>query len=66
MALPSAALAPAWVPYVRVSDVAATLQTARAAGARVVVAPRAHFRSQVAVLADPQGAPFAIAQWRPE
>jgi predicted enzyme related to lactoylglutathione lyase len=66
MALPDASLSPAWVPYVRVADVGATLARARTAGARVVVAPRAHFRSQLAVLADPQGAPFAIANWRPE
>jgi predicted enzyme related to lactoylglutathione lyase len=49
-----------------VTDVAATLARARAEGARVIVEPRTHHRSQVAVLVDPLGAPFAIADWRPQ
>jgi predicted enzyme related to lactoylglutathione lyase len=61
---PDTELPAAWIPYVRVDDVAATVARARAAGGRVVVEPRAHYRSQVAVLVDPLGAPFAVANWR--
>jgi uncharacterized protein len=63
---PDPTLPAAWIPYVRVADVAATLARARAEGARVIVEPRPHHRSQVAVLVDPLGAPFAIADWRPQ
>lgn len=63
---PDPALPAAWIPYVRVADVAATLARARAEGARVIVEPRPHHRSRVAVLVDPLGAPFAIADWRPQ
>jgi hypothetical protein len=66
MRSPDPALPPVWIPYVRVSDVAATVARALAGGARVVVEPRPHYKSQVAVLVDPLGAPFAVANWRPE
>lgn len=60
---PDPSLPAAWVPYVRVADVAQTVALAREHGARVVVAPRRHHRGQVAVLVDPLGAPFAVADW---
>ena len=63
MRSPDAALKPVWIPYVRVSDVKATVARAEKNGALVIVAPRAHHRSQVAVLVDPLGAPFAVADW---
>jgi uncharacterized protein len=66
MRSPDPALPAAWIPYVRVSDVAGTVARARAGGARVVVEPRPHYKSQVAVLVDPLGAPFAVANWRAE
>lgn len=66
MAVPDAALTPAWIPYVHARDLGATLARAQRGGARTVVAPRAHHGSRVAVLVDPQGAPFAIADWRPQ
>jgi len=64
MRSPDAAVKAAWIPYVRVSDVAGTVARAEQSGARVIVAPRAHHRSHVAVLVDPLGAPFAVADWR--
>jgi predicted enzyme related to lactoylglutathione lyase len=64
MPAPEASLPAVWIPYVRVGNVAATVERARANGARVIVAPRPHFKSQVAVLVDPLGAPFAVADWR--
>ena len=66
MRVPDASLPTVWIPYVRVASVAATVERARANGARVVVEPRPHHRSQVAVLVDPLGAPFAVADWRPQ
>ena len=60
---PDPGLPAAWVPYVRVAHVAQTVALAREHGARVVVAPRGHHRGQVAVLVDPLGAPFAVADW---
>lgn len=60
---PDPSLPAAWVPYVRVADVARTVALAREHGARVIVAPRRHHRGQVAVLVDPLGAPFAVADW---
>jgi len=51
-----------WLPYVRVADVAATVKKAEAAGGRVAVTARALHGAQVAVLIDPTGAPFAVAE----
>lgn len=64
MRSPDMALKAAWIPYVRVADVPRTVARAEQGGARVIVAPRAHHRSQVAVLVDPLGAPFAVADWK--
>lgn len=65
MRSPDPKLPAAWIPYVRVADLPAAVARAVAHGARVVVAPQPHHRSQVAVLMDPLGAPFAMADWRP-
>jgi hypothetical protein len=54
-----------WLPYVRVKNVADTASRAVAAGAKVVMAPAQMHGTQVAVLLDPTGAPFAIAEWPP-
>ncbi|HTN49097.1 MAG TPA: VOC family protein [Burkholderiaceae bacterium] len=66
MRSPDPALPEVWIPYVRVDDVTAVVARAQGLGARVLVPTRAHHRSQFAVLADPQGAPFAVADWRPQ
>ncbi len=60
---PDPQLPAAWIPYVRVADVAKSTALAREQGARVVVAPRRHHRGSMAVLVDPLGAPFAVADW---
>jgi predicted enzyme related to lactoylglutathione lyase len=54
-----------WLPYLRVQSVADTASRAVAAGAKVVMAPAPMHGTQVAVLLDPTGAPFAIAEWPP-
>ena len=54
-----------WLPYVRVKSVADTASRAAAAGAKVVMAPAQMHGTQVAVMLDPTGAPFAIAEWPP-
>jgi predicted enzyme related to lactoylglutathione lyase len=66
MRSPDSTLPAVWIPYVRVGDVDAIVARAQQLGARVVVAPQPHHRSKIAVLADPQGAPFAVADWRPQ
>ncbi|HJW51506.1 MAG TPA: VOC family protein [Burkholderiaceae bacterium] len=66
MKTPDSALPAVWIPYVRVDDVAAMVARARTLGARVLVPPQPHHRSQVAVLVDPMGAPFALADWKPQ
>lgn len=63
---PDAELSTVWIPYVRVRNVMETVERALAAGARVVIAPTPHHRSRTAVLVDPSGAPFAVAEWRPQ
>jgi predicted enzyme related to lactoylglutathione lyase len=54
---------PAWVPYVRVADLAGTVSRAESLGGKVLIAPRPDIRSgTVAVIADPFGAVFGIQQ----
>ncbi|HEX7374525.1 MAG TPA: VOC family protein [Steroidobacteraceae bacterium] len=53
----------AWILYVRVKDVAATVAKAQAAGGRVVIEPMQARGTRVALLIDPTGAPFAVAEW---
>jgi hypothetical protein len=60
----SAGLAPAWLPYFLVDDVPATIEKARRAGGKVLVAPRSEYlNGKVAVLADPNGGVFGIVDW---
>ncbi|MDB4979987.1 MAG: Glyoxalase/bleomycin resistance protein/dioxygenase [Myxococcales bacterium] len=58
----SAALASYWLPYIRVSDVAAATTRARSLGAAslqdIVEIPEGRF----SVLTDPTGAPFGLFQ----
>ena len=55
---------PHWLNYVRVDDVAKTAAKAVALGGRVLVEPRMDRQGgQVAVVADPQGAPFGLLEW---
>jgi predicted enzyme related to lactoylglutathione lyase len=52
---------PHWLPYIAVPDVGATAKQAEALGARIYVAPKSvPMIGQFAVLADPQGAAFAV------
>lgn len=58
-----AQVASAWIPYVRVTNVAETVAKARAAGGRIVIEPTGARGTTVALLVDPTGAPLAIAEW---
>lgn len=53
----------AWIPYVRVQDVNATVALAKDAGGRVAIEPLQAHGTRVALLIDPTGAPFAVAEW---
>ncbi|NJD32374.1 MAG: VOC family protein [Gammaproteobacteria bacterium] len=62
--LPKPAKVPTtWVPYIRVASVSDTVARASAAGARVLMQPARMHGTNVAILADPTGAPFAVAEW---
>lgn len=63
LAKPKRDIRSAWLPYVRVTDVAATAAKAQAAGGRVVLGPTRARGVPLAVIVDPTGAPFAVAQW---
>ena len=53
-----------WMPYIKVKDVNATFEKAKAAGAHVMMEPTPSIRKgTVAVLMDPTGAQFTIQQW---
>jgi len=55
---------PHWIGYVRVDDVATMLDKAVSLGARVLVASRLdRHGGHVAIVADPQGAPFGMLEW---
>ncbi|CAI8917657.1 Lactoylglutathione lyase family protein [Methylocaldum szegediense] len=61
--LPMADGGPAWLPYVRVSDLDGTVSRAESLGGRILIAPNPNIRSgTVAVIADPSGAIFGIQQ----
>jgi len=51
-----------WLPYVRVTDAAAAVEKARAAGGKVIRGPVDVGRAIVAIIADPTGAPVGVAQ----
>ncbi len=51
-----------WLPYIRVADAKASVETARAAGGKVLLEPLAMNRATVAIIADPTGAPVGIVQ----
>jgi len=55
---------PYWLDYVRVDDAAAAAARVAALGGRVLVAPRVDRQGgKIAVVADPQGAPFGLLEW---
>jgi len=55
---------PHWLNYVRVDDAAATTAKVEKLGGRVLVAPRLdRHGGKIAVVADPQGAPFGLLEW---
>jgi predicted enzyme related to lactoylglutathione lyase len=55
---------PHWLNFVRVEDTAQTAAKVVALGGRVLVEPRVdRHGGKVAVVADPQGAPFGLMEW---
>jgi predicted enzyme related to lactoylglutathione lyase len=52
-----------WVPYIRVGSVADTVARALEAGGSVVRKPMEMHGTVIAMLLDPTGAPFAVAEW---
>jgi predicted enzyme related to lactoylglutathione lyase len=61
---PSPQIGNTWVAYIRVADVDATVDKAKALGGNVLMAPTAAVRNgTVAVIADPNGAGFVVQEW---
>jgi predicted enzyme related to lactoylglutathione lyase len=57
----------AWLPYVRVADLAQTIERVEAAGGTVLIGPDPDIRKgRIAVIVDPLGAAFGIAEWQEE
>ena len=55
---------PHWMNFVRVTDATGAAQKAVALGGRVLVEPRPdRHGGQLAILADPTGAPFGVMEW---
>ncbi|MHA7128812.1 VOC family protein [Algoriphagus namhaensis] len=55
-----------WVPYIRVKDITETVNKAKAAGGKVLIAPSPEIRGgTAALLMDPSGAPVAIQVYNP-
>ncbi len=63
--LPAGAKA-GWLPYIQVTNVAATLKRVQSAGGKILVPPsREVLNGRVAIIADPQGGVFGIVHWIP-
>jgi predicted enzyme related to lactoylglutathione lyase len=61
---PSPHIGNTWVAYIRVADVDATVNKAKALGGNVLMAPTVTVRNgTVAVIADPNGAGFVVQEW---
>jgi predicted enzyme related to lactoylglutathione lyase len=55
---------PAWLPYILVADVPATLERVRQAKGKVVMEPRATLlEGNLAVIADREGGVIGIVSW---
>jgi predicted enzyme related to lactoylglutathione lyase len=62
--LPQDANRAGWLPYVRVADVAETLEKVTAAGGYVMVEPdEALLEGNLAIFADPQGGVLGVVKW---
>jgi predicted enzyme related to lactoylglutathione lyase len=58
---------PNWLPYLRVSDVRATVTRAESLGGRVLIRPSPEIRGgRVALIQDPTGAAVALQEWEPK
>lgn len=56
---------PAWVPFLRVADIEATLEKAHALGGKTLVAPRSDlYDNRVAMIEAPDGSAVGILVWK--
>ncbi|WP_338731337.1 VOC family protein [Mangrovimonas cancribranchiae] len=54
----------AWLPYIKVSNVESVSKKAASLGAKIMLKPQDNIRNgAVAIIQDPNGAPFAIQVW---
>jgi hypothetical protein len=60
----AAGLHPHWMNYIRVENTAAAVAKAESLGGRILVQPHVdRHGGQVAIVADPTGAPFGLLEW---
>ena len=60
---PKPEIRPHWLPFLRVSDIAAVIARTTELGGRVILAPRPDLRNgSVAIIADPTGAAVGVQQ----
>jgi predicted enzyme related to lactoylglutathione lyase len=61
---PESEAKPTWLGFVRVADLEAALEKARAAGGEVLYAPEDEdLKGDLAIIADPFGAPVGLLKW---
>ena len=53
-----------WLGYVRVEDVATSIEKARSLGGEVIYEPEDRLEGELAILTDPFGTPVGIMRWR--
>lgn len=64
--IPDPQIKPGWLYYIRVADLARTLERVRSLGGRVLLAPeKAAGTARIAIIEDPTGAPLGLAEWNP-
>ena len=57
-------ISPTWLPYIRVADPMQAATRAEQLGGRILLKPSPQIRNgSVAVVTDPNGAPFALQKW---
>jgi predicted enzyme related to lactoylglutathione lyase len=62
--MPAGATRPAWLPYILVDSIPATLESVRKAGGKIVMPPRADLLGgNLAVIADREGGVIGIVSW---
>lgn len=64
--IPDPQIKPGWLYYLRVENLAQTVERVRSLGGQVLVAPeKGSGTARIAIIEDPTGAPLGLAEWNP-